>query len=77
MRPFDIPIVTVFLVLVAFFVWRQLRDLRSSPRSKSFGHRVGSSFVSIDLVFGWYHSEIANYLDCRLLSSANYHNASR
>jgi hypothetical protein len=25
MRPFDIPIVAVFLVLVAFFVWHRLR----------------------------------------------------
>jgi hypothetical protein len=25
MRPFDIPIVAIFLVLVAFFVWHRLR----------------------------------------------------
>ena len=33
MRPFDIPIVAVFLVLVAFFVWHRLRALRSTPKS--------------------------------------------
>jgi len=32
-RPFDIPIVVVFLVIVAFFVWRRLRDLRTSPQT--------------------------------------------
>jgi membrane protein DedA with SNARE-associated domain len=33
MRPFDIPILVIFLALVAFFVWRRLRALRSSHRS--------------------------------------------
>jgi membrane protein DedA with SNARE-associated domain len=32
-RPFDYPIVAVFLVIVAFFVWRRLRALRSSPKT--------------------------------------------
>ena len=32
-RPFDIPIVAVFLVLVAFFVWHRLRALRSNPKA--------------------------------------------
>jgi membrane protein DedA with SNARE-associated domain len=31
-RPFDYPIVAVFLVIVAFFVWRRLRALRSTPK---------------------------------------------
>jgi membrane protein DedA with SNARE-associated domain len=31
-RPFDYPIVAVFLLLVAFFVWRRLRALRSTPK---------------------------------------------
>ena len=30
MRPFDIPIVVVFLLLVAFYVWRRVRALRRS-----------------------------------------------
>ncbi len=32
-RPFDYPIVAVFLILVAFFVWRRLRALRSTPEA--------------------------------------------
>ena len=32
-RPFDIPIVAVFLVIVAFFAWRRLRALRSTPKA--------------------------------------------
>jgi len=32
-RPFDYPIVAVFLLLVAFFVWRRLRALRSTPKA--------------------------------------------
>jgi membrane protein DedA with SNARE-associated domain len=31
--PFDYPIVAVFVVIVAFFGWRRLRDLRSSPET--------------------------------------------
>ncbi len=32
-RPFDYPIVAVFLLLVAFYVWRRLRALRSTPKA--------------------------------------------
>lgn len=32
-RPFDYPIVAVFVLLVAFFVWRRLRALRSTPET--------------------------------------------
>jgi len=32
-RPFDYPIVAVFFVIVAFFVWRRLRNLRASPKT--------------------------------------------
>jgi membrane protein DedA with SNARE-associated domain len=32
-RPFDYPIVAVFVVIVAFFGWRRLRDLRPSPET--------------------------------------------
>jgi membrane protein DedA with SNARE-associated domain len=32
-RPFDYPIVAIFLLLVAFFIWRRLRALRSTPKA--------------------------------------------
>ena len=33
MRPFDIPILVIFLALVAFFVWRRLRSIKLSSRA--------------------------------------------
>jgi len=33
MRPFDIPILVIFLALVAFFVWRRIRSIRLSSRT--------------------------------------------
>jgi membrane protein DedA with SNARE-associated domain len=32
-RPFDIPILVIFLALVAFFIWRRLRSIRLSSRA--------------------------------------------
>jgi membrane protein DedA with SNARE-associated domain len=32
-RPFDIPILVIFLALVAFFIWRRLRGIRLSSRA--------------------------------------------
>ncbi len=33
MRPFDIPILVIFLALVAFFIWRRLRSIQLSSRA--------------------------------------------
>ena len=33
MRPFDIPILVIFLALVAFFIWRRLRSIQISSRT--------------------------------------------
>jgi membrane protein DedA with SNARE-associated domain len=33
MRPFDIPILVIFLALVVFFVWRRLRSIKLSSRA--------------------------------------------
>ena len=32
-RPFDIPILVIFLALVAFFIWRRLRSIQLSSRT--------------------------------------------
>jgi membrane protein DedA with SNARE-associated domain len=32
-RPFDIPILVIFLALVAFFIWRRLRSIQLSSRA--------------------------------------------
>jgi len=33
MRPFDIPILVIFLALVAFFIWRRIRSIQLSSRA--------------------------------------------
>jgi len=33
MRPFDIPILVIFLALVAFFIWRRIRSIQISSRT--------------------------------------------
>ena len=33
MRPFDIPILVIFLALVAFFIWRRIRSIQLSSRT--------------------------------------------
>jgi len=33
MRPFDIPILVIFLALVTFFIWRRLRSIQLSSRA--------------------------------------------
>jgi membrane protein DedA with SNARE-associated domain len=33
MRPFDIPILVIFLALVAFFIWRRIRSIQVSSRT--------------------------------------------